>query len=152
MHWPSCRVYIILPSFNEILRYLNRFSKKSRISNFVKIRPVEAELLLADRQTGMAKLIVDFRKFSNAPTSTNRFKANNCFLLRCYAESSGNFLPPSRSNLSVPSSRFKNGDNHYLLRNWQVCSVLYIICQLAFSGYPDWLFPCFSSVVRQMPG
>jgi hypothetical protein len=34
-----------------------------------------------------------------------------------------------------------------------VCSFLYILCQLAFSGKP-WLkfFPAFSSVVRQMPG
>jgi hypothetical protein len=32
----------------------------------------------------------------------------NCALLGYYAASSGNFLPTSRDNLSVPSSRFKN--------------------------------------------
>jgi hypothetical protein len=36
---------------------------------------------------------------------------------------------------------------------WHVYSVLYTLCQLAFSGYPDWGFSVlFSSVVRQMPG
>ena len=36
---------------------------------------------------------------------------------------------------------------------WQVCSVLYTLCLLTFSGYSDWSFiRAFSSVVRQMPG
>jgi hypothetical protein len=33
----------------------------------MKIRPVEAELFRADRQTDMTKLIVAFRNFANAP-------------------------------------------------------------------------------------
>ena len=35
--------------------------------NFIKILAPAAELLLADRQTDMTKLIVAFRSFSNAP-------------------------------------------------------------------------------------
>jgi hypothetical protein len=38
---------------------------------FMKIRPVEAELFLADRRTDVTKLIVAFRNFANAPTNNN---------------------------------------------------------------------------------
>jgi len=36
-------------------------------SNFMKIRPVGAELFHADRRTDMTKLIIAFRNFANAP-------------------------------------------------------------------------------------
>ena len=49
------------------MNFLDRFSKKSQISGFIKIRPVGAELFHADRQTDMTKLIVAFRNFANAP-------------------------------------------------------------------------------------
>ena len=39
----------------------------------MKIRPVETELFLADRQTDMMKLIVTFRNFANAPVNNNTF-------------------------------------------------------------------------------
>jgi len=38
-----------------------------QISNFMKIRPVGAELLHADRRTDMTKLTVAFRSFANVP-------------------------------------------------------------------------------------
>jgi hypothetical protein len=42
-----------------------------QISNFIKIRPVGAELFhpegRADRQTDMAKLVAAFRSFAKAP-------------------------------------------------------------------------------------
>ena len=45
------------------------FEKKISLSNFIKIRPVGAELFHAggqtDRQTDMTKVIVDFRNFAN---------------------------------------------------------------------------------------
>ena len=43
------------------------FSIRAHISNFMKIRSVEAELFHADGQTDMTKLIVAFRNFVNAP-------------------------------------------------------------------------------------
>jgi hypothetical protein len=43
------------------------FSKNTQISNFMKIRPVGAELFHADRRTGMTKLIVAFRNFAKVP-------------------------------------------------------------------------------------
>ena len=43
------------------------FRKKNLISNFMKIRPVEDELFLADGQMDMTKLIVFFfRNFAKA--------------------------------------------------------------------------------------
>ena len=51
------------------MSFLNRFSKNVQISNFIKIRPVGAELIHADRRTDgrtdMAKLIVAFRNFAD---------------------------------------------------------------------------------------
>jgi len=41
----------------------DRFSKNAQISNFKKIRPMEAELFHADR----TKLTVAFHNFANAP-------------------------------------------------------------------------------------
>jgi hypothetical protein len=49
----------------ELSRLLKK--KKDQISNFIQIRPVQAELFHADRQTDMTKLTVGFRNFKNAP-------------------------------------------------------------------------------------
>ena len=49
------------------LNFLYRFSKNTRISNFMKFRPMEAELFHADGRTDMTKLIVAFSSFANAP-------------------------------------------------------------------------------------
>ena len=47
------------------------FSKKSQISNVIKIRPAGAELFHADRRADM-KLTVAFRNFEHAPKSTTK--------------------------------------------------------------------------------
>ena len=57
------------------LGFCDRLSKYTQIPNFMKIRPMGAELLRADRrtdgrggkQTDMTKLMVAFRNFANAP-------------------------------------------------------------------------------------
>ena len=59
-----------LPDFNET--FLDNFSKNTKISNFVKIHPVEDELYHADIENGRAdptKLIVASRNFAKAPKS-----------------------------------------------------------------------------------
>jgi len=58
--------------FNENLNFSTFvFSKNIQIPNFMRIRPVGAELFHVDRRaeggTGMTKLIVTFRNFANAP-------------------------------------------------------------------------------------
>jgi hypothetical protein len=47
------------------LNFPDRFSKNAEISNLMKILSVGVELLHADGQTDMTKLIVAFRNFSN---------------------------------------------------------------------------------------
>jgi hypothetical protein len=48
------------------LEFFDRFSKNAQISNFMKMRPVGAELFHSHRRTGM-KLTVAFRNFVNTP-------------------------------------------------------------------------------------
>ena len=63
-----CRILIKLEFARQI------FGKRSSIS-FIKLRPLEAELIHAERQTDgrtdvqtdMTKLVVAFRNFANAP-------------------------------------------------------------------------------------
>jgi len=47
--------------------FLDRFSKNTQISDFTKILLVETEIIQSNRQVDMTKLLVAFRKFSNAP-------------------------------------------------------------------------------------
>ena len=47
----SCNVSVILFGLQQNLNFLDRFSKKAQISSLTKIRLVEADLFLADRQT-----------------------------------------------------------------------------------------------------
>jgi hypothetical protein len=56
------------------LEYSQQNFEKYSVSNFIKIRPVGAELFHADgqtdRQTDMTKLRVAFRHFANAPKTS----------------------------------------------------------------------------------
>ena len=56
---------LVLSDFNAIWNFLDRFSKNGQTSNFMKVRPVGAELFHADGQTDMTKLIVALRNFAN---------------------------------------------------------------------------------------
>ena len=80
VHWSSCRVPFILVRLRWSLNFIESFSKNAQISNFMKIRPVRAELFHADRQTerdfgrtDMTKLIVAFRNFANVYKSVSRY-------------------------------------------------------------------------------
>ena len=66
VYW-SCKVpFTILPLLWH-LNFLDIFSKNSEIPNFMKIRPVGAELFIADGQTaGMMKLMVALHNFAKA--------------------------------------------------------------------------------------
>jgi hypothetical protein len=58
-------------SCQNLMKYdfFNRFSKSTHISNFVKIRPVEAKFFHSDELTEMTKLVAAYRYFGNAPKS-----------------------------------------------------------------------------------
>jgi hypothetical protein len=67
----SKRLHVKYPLFSSDLNVTwilsTDFSKKAQMSSFIKIRPVGAEMLHADRLTDMTNLIVAFRNFVNAP-------------------------------------------------------------------------------------
>ena len=59
---------LLLSDFIETWTFIERFSKNTQKSNFMKILPIRAGLFHAERRvTDMMQLIVAFRKFSNAP-------------------------------------------------------------------------------------
>ena len=60
-----------MPDFNEL--EFSDFSKNSEVLNFMKIRPVGAELFHADGRTDMTKLLVAFRNFANASKNLPSF-------------------------------------------------------------------------------
>ena len=51
VHRSSCEVHDILVRLQRNLNFLNRFTKISQISNYMKTRTVEVELFHADGQT-----------------------------------------------------------------------------------------------------
>jgi len=67
VYWSSCKVLFILVQFSRNLNMLDRFSTNTQIQNFIKIRPVGAELFHVDRRTDMTKLLIAFRNFANSP-------------------------------------------------------------------------------------
>jgi len=67
VHRSSCKVRAVIVTFQHYMNFLNTFSKNPEVSDFMKIRPVGAELFHADGRTDMTKLIVAFRYFVEAP-------------------------------------------------------------------------------------
>jgi hypothetical protein len=64
------------------LEFSRQIFKNSQISNFMKIRPVGAELFQAegqtDGQTVMTKPLVSFRNFTNAPKNLMSIQKKIC--------------------------------------------------------------------------
>ena len=72
IHRSCCKVPFVLVRFEWNLNFVDKFSKNTQMSNFMKIRSVWAELSMwtdgqTDRQTYVTKLIIPFRNFANAP-------------------------------------------------------------------------------------
>jgi hypothetical protein len=62
----SSKAPVTLIRFQSILNFHDRFLEKFQMSNFIKIRPVRAELFYVDRQTDTTKLLVAFRNCERA--------------------------------------------------------------------------------------
>jgi hypothetical protein len=75
------------------LNYAGKCSINIRISNFMKIRPVRAELShedrptdKRDRQTDMTKLTVAYHNFANVPKNHFFLNFDNLFLFQVWSE------------------------------------------------------------------
>ena len=95
VYWSSCKVPVITVRFSCNLAFLDSFWRNAQISNFMKIRPVGAELFHADRRTDVTKIIVAFRNFANASKKIRRVGRNHVFELHVC-------LCPSALPLSFP--------------------------------------------------
>jgi hypothetical protein len=62
----NVKYHFFLLRFKWNLNFLDRFSKNTKLSNFMKVHTVGAELFHTDRRTDTMKLIVAFRTFANA--------------------------------------------------------------------------------------
>jgi hypothetical protein len=65
LFWYSYNVPVVPFRFQWNLSFLDKFSKDTQISNFMKIPPMGTELFHADGQTHMTKLIFAFHNFMN---------------------------------------------------------------------------------------
>jgi hypothetical protein len=66
------------------LNFIDRLQKNTQKTNFMKILPVGAQLLHADRETNMKKIIFAFRNFANAPKNIPwPWSARICILIIC---------------------------------------------------------------------
>jgi hypothetical protein len=54
------------------LEFSLQVTQNIQVSNFIKVRPMRAELFHADGQTDMMKLIVAFRNFASAPKKSRQ--------------------------------------------------------------------------------
>jgi len=62
---------LFLADFNETWIFPRHIFKKTQIPNFMKFRPVGAQLLHANRRTDMTK--VTFRNFAKAPKQQKKY-------------------------------------------------------------------------------
>jgi len=64
--WSQSKVPVILVRFEGNLNFLGRDSENAQMSDFMKIRPMGAELFYADRKT-RDETVFAFRNFANTP-------------------------------------------------------------------------------------
>jgi hypothetical protein len=101
VHISSGKAPVTFVRFERNLEVLNRFSENTQMSNFMKIRPVGAELFFGpgggtDRPTDIMKLIVAFRNLRT------RLKAGHKYE-RLVPSGEGSQDRPVRSLVTIPT-------------------------------------------------
>ena len=83
---------LFLPNFSEICISSTYFRKKTQISNFIKVRPVGAQLFHPDGQTDMTTLKVACLNFAKVLKNSVKEDSNNSRKLLLYLHTtSGTF-------------------------------------------------------------
>ena len=105
------------------MNFLGTFSKYPKISNFVKIHPVGAELFRADGQTDMTKLTVSLHNSANAPKQQKNNRRAEFYI----------------SDQNVSNGRFRflsSADNNklYVILLLLLLLLLYLLLLLLLSG------------------
>jgi len=83
IYWSTCKVPLLfLSDFSETWISFNKFSKNTEIQNFMKIRPVGAELFHADGRTNRHDEAQSrFSQFCERAQQTLGSGKNSCRLL-----------------------------------------------------------------------
>jgi len=86
VYWSSCMEPVILVIFQLNLDFLKNFRKNTQISNFIKIRSVEAVLFHSGgRMDEMGKkLVVTFRNFTKAPKKKETWRVSRIWSRKPY--------------------------------------------------------------------
>jgi hypothetical protein len=112
-------VRVKYPWFLSDWNLLDRFSQNIWISNFMKIRPVAADLFQAERQTDMTKLIVTFHNLLNARKNNWIIEINTFInILNCYKTKQQWILLSNRIHVTVLKCNQKN--INYKCHFWKV--------------------------------
>ena len=119
----------------EFSRQIFFFSKNLPIWDFMKIRPVGAELLHTDGRKDMTKLIVAFRSFANVPNNywiSNTKYINEAVSVWCVA-----FVCHSSLKYATSPAVLLHVVNHrqavHILANNQLDAQFFCVCLFLFS-------------------
>ena len=128
VYWSSCKVLVILVGIQGNSNFLDKYSKYTQITNFMKICHVRADLFHAegriDRQTDMTKLTVAFRNSAKAPKKADCIctrKQRGKWAVTEVKDECSSGCVPSQKKTTRQAARHMNTLQptvHTILQNW----------------------------------
>jgi hypothetical protein len=125
--WFSCKVPVTPVRFEWDLNFRDRFSKNSKISNFMKIRPVGAELFHPDRKDEATSPLFPILRTPPQMTSTHYSRNTEfCVATRLRTQrhkNHGRIISRNRTSV-VQKSRLSLGPTHSPFL-WLLCYIFW---------------------------